>query len=314
MVPTREGPHRDEDISQLLRGALGNTDFDYEALVSGAHQRAGRIRRRRAIATGAAVAVLGPALVGGAALVLPDLLPAGTQSPVVVAPAATTDTHTPSATPLTHDAVQTQSPAVQDPPWQESAPPMPEGGPEPENEDLPNAWTIPDARPTGVAALEELGAPQLWMNYPRVAPVMGMMVCDPPRVGGAEPVAGQSGDFFTDGADLQISYTVTGWQDSLAARDGLLEDGDLLCRWDLDPGEPQPFPGHEGDADYLVFSPEGSELSAAVVRQGDYLVAVTVQDDSTGGGAEDPGAQLAAEIAAKSAENLAALDPAHGRD
>ncbi|WP_109471721.1 hypothetical protein [Ornithinimicrobium cavernae] len=344
-MASQQGNRRDDDLSRALRGAVGSAEFDYAALVTGAHQRAGRIRRRRAIATGAAVAVLGPALVGGAALVLPEILPDGgsgsaltpagssdasgqtsaaptdtaaaTQAPPTdeaastVDPVPTDDAAVPTdeAAP-TDDAAVTTAPTAGEAPWQESAPPMPEGGAQPDNEDFPNAWQIPDARPTGVDALDGLGAPQLVMNYPRVAPVMGLMTCDPGRAGGVEPLAGQHFSHYADDqAGLIIDITVTGWEDSPAARDGLVQDAYTLCTWDSGVAEAQPFPGHESDEDYLVFAPEGSELTAAVVRQGDYLIAVTVRDASEGAAT-----QIAAEIAGKSADNLEALDPVHGRD
>ena len=50
-----------------------------------------------------------------------------------------------------------------------------------------------------------------------------------------------------------------------------------------------------------------SALAGALIRQGDYLVGVTV----TGGDA-DAATALAAEVADKTAANLAFLDPVHG--
>ena len=297
------GRSSDDDIREVLRGAVGTEEFDYEALVAGTHHRAGRIRRRRALATGAAVAVLGPALVGGAALVLPELLPVGSGS---VTPAGSTEAVGTTATPLPDDAAVTSTPAVLVP-WQDSEPPLPEGGFE-LNDSLPNAWEIPDARPTGVEALEDLGVPQLAMSYPRLAPVMSLMTCDPGRPNGAEPMAGQSFDFFSDsGEDLVIYLQVTGWADSTAARDGLVNDDYTLCTWDGDQGEPQEWVGHEHDEDYLLYAADGG-IAAAVVRQGDYLVAVTVSEGTAGQNAD-----VATEVAEKTAANLAVLDPAHGQ-
>ncbi|NLG22113.1 MAG: hypothetical protein GX555_11880 [Actinomycetales bacterium] len=301
-MASQDGGRGTESLRSVLHGAVDREQFDYDALVAGVHQRAGRIRRRRAVATGVAVAVLGPAAAAGAALVLPDILPGGDST--TIAPATRPD-EAPTTAPADDDAV-TADPT---PPWQDGAPPLPEGGFE-VNEDLPNAWEIPDPRPTGVAALDDLGMPQLAAAYPRTVPVMNLMVCDPGRTGGAEPEAGLSFDYFTDDPDDPvINLQVTGWEDSGAARDGLLDDDYLLCTWSPRPGEPQPWPGHEGDDDHLVFAPEGSDQVAAVVRQGDYLVAVTVQDT---GAAED--IELAREIAGKTADNLEALDPVHGPD
>ncbi|WP_114905630.1 hypothetical protein [Ornithinimicrobium murale] len=298
-------PGADDDISQMLRGALGDADFDYEALVGGVHQRVGRIRRRRAVATGVAVAVLGPALVGGAALVVPDLL--GEDS-TVVGPAATTDV----AMSTTEGPTEpTTEPTAQEPPWQAVEPPIPEGGAQPENEDFPNAWEIPDARPTAVDALDELGPPQLFMNYPRTVPVSGLMACDPGNPGGVEPLAAQHVSYFQqDARGPVIDITVTGWEDSDAARDGLVDDDYTSCAWDDRAGQVEAWPGREGDEDYLLVPGTERGLVAAVVQQGDYLVTVTVRDES------DPEAVtgVATEIASKTAENLEALDPVHGRD
>lgn len=307
MVQHRDMQGNDDDIERMLQGALGNADFDYDALISGTHQRAGRIRRRRAIATGAAVAVLGPALVGGAALVLPDML--GDEA-TVVGPAATTDAPVATSEAPTDAAEETVESTPEAPPWQDGEPPMPEGGAEPENEDVPNAWEIPDARPTGVEALEEFGAPQSLSNYPRTVPVMGMMTCDQGRPGGVEPLAAQNVTYYGEGVESQaIDIVVSGWEDSTAARDGLVNDDYTSCAWDAGVGQAQAFPGHEGDEDYVVFPGAEEDTSAAVVRQGDYLVAVTVR------GTEATAAtDIATEIASKQADNLEALDPDHGRD
>lgn len=303
MSQQHHGSRPDDDISQMLRGALGDTDFDYDSLVAGAHQRAGRIRRRRAIATGVAVAVLGPALVGGAALVVPDLL---SQDGNVVGPAATTDVAVETTQAPSQDDTE-ESTAT--PPWQDGEPPMPAGGPEPDNEDFPNAWEIPDARPTGVDALDDLD-PQLFMDYPRTAPVDGLMACDPGNPGGVEPLAGQSATYYVEeGSDRSIGITVTGWADSTAARDGLVNGDYTSCAWESAVGDAEPWPGQEGDEDRLVFSGADEGVAAAVVRQGDYLVSVTVHAEG-----QDEAVETATEIAGKQAENLEALDPEHGRD
>ena len=143
-------------------------------------QSSGRTRRRRALATGAAVAVFGTALVGGSVLIGDDALPTGGDTAVAAVPAAG-GTGGAEAAPAAVAAevsagpgsLETSaSPAAGEgsPPWQEGTPPLPEGGMDPENPNLPNAWKIPDARPTGVDHLESFGAPQLGMNYPRMVP------------------------------------------------------------------------------------------------------------------------------------------------
>ena len=335
MVSQRD--NNNDDFSAVLRSAVGSTEFDYAALIAGSQQRAGRIRRRRALTAGAAVAVLGPALIGGATLVLPEILPDNGSGTVL--PAASVDKSGPT---LTDDTSVTSASTASQAPWQDAVPPMPQGGPDPDNPDFPNAWVIPDARPTGVGELDALGAPQLLVNYPRIAPVMGLMTCDPGRVDGVEPVAAQHASLSPDDesgseqsgsaqSDLWIDITVTGWQDSNAARDGLRGDSYTLCTWDAQVGQAQPWPGHEGDADYQLYATDTPGEVAAVVRQGDYLIAITVQppsadtttvgttDDTTAGTAaakrlSRQSTDVAAEIASKMADNLEVLDPAHGRD
>lgn len=284
-------------IAGELREAIGEAQFDYPALVAGVHHRVGRIRRRRALVTGAAVAVLTPTLVGGTALVLPGLLPG--QSATVIAPAATGE-HDTSAAP--------ESPAT--PPWQEGAPPLPEGGLE--ATDSENAWRIPDARPSGVAYLDAFGPPKQGMNYRRTVPVSGVMACN---AGTADlvPLAGQSWYYYQSGASWDagaVDIQVTGWQDSRAARQALQDDTMTWCSRDT-PWQPLEWAEHAGDEDYLLHhaTAEGLQKGFAVVRQGDYLIAVTVTDT-----AGEVNAGVAAEIAAKTADNMMALDAVHGRD
>lgn len=303
MSQRQHGSRPDDDISQMLRGALGDTDFDYDSLVAGAHQRAGRIRRRRAIATGAAVAVLGPALVGGAALVVPDLL---SQDGNVVGPAATTDVAVETTQAPTQDDTEE---STAEPPWQDGELPMPDPEDDLGDEDE-NAWEVPDPRPLGVEALDDLGAPQQRLLGSNIAPVLRLMSCDPGREGGGSPIAGDHWMFFLEeGGGPSIDVTVTGWEDSVAARDGLVNDDYTKCVLDESAGEVQEWPGQEGDEDYLIVPGTDGATMAAVVRQGDYLVAVTV-----GGDSQDEATEIATEIAEKTAENLEALDPDHGRD
>lgn len=137
------------------------------------------------------------------------------------------------------------------------------------------------------------------------------MSCDPGHPGGVEPVAAQNVTYYEGGLDgLSIDIIVTGWEDSIAARDGLVNDDYTSCAWDDRVGQVEPWPGHEGDEDYLVFPGAEPDLVAAVVRQGDYLVSVTVRD----GAGSRSGTEIATEIASKQADNLEALDPVHGRD
>lgn len=326
MNPEFCGPpdRRDDDrLSAQLCRAVGAADFDYATLVDGVHRRAGRIRRRRALATGAIVAVVGPALLGGSAMVLPDLLPGGTNpmAPVETQVAALSDEATgdpaTQAEPLAQEQASTAPPTetgartAEEPPWQDTAPPLPEGGADEVDPD--NAWDVPDARPTGVEYLDALGPPARGGDYHLVVPVSGPMACD----GGQQrtsplPAAGQSWSYFHDDLAGEVNIQVTGWEDSATARDGLREGTMTYCIRDADGGwERFDWAGHEGDEDYLLYeaASNGIDYSFAVVRQGDYLIGVTVTDATM-----DARLEVAAEVASKTAENMQALDPVHGRD
>lgn len=291
------------NLEDLLRDSLQQVpDADYDALVAGVHRRAAAIRRRRVVTSGLAAAVLVPALtLGGVALLdrAPTTPPDGPVAPMIgTEPGPATE-----APPTT----ELPSPAPDDgPPWQDGELPLPEGGIE--TGTIPNAWDIPDARPTGVELLDDLGAPQHASDYPRIAPLTGVMACnDLGNEDGLEPVAGQSWSYWEQGPFRGVEITVTGWEDSLAAMQGLAEDS-LHCAWDDGARAQVEWLGHPED--YLNEPVEGTFAGwygIAAVRQGDYLVGVTVQhDDSTV-------AHLTAqEIAVKTAENLAVLDPEHG--
>ncbi|WP_114905632.1 hypothetical protein [Ornithinimicrobium murale] len=296
--------------------------------------RTGGNRSRRALAAGGAVAVLGAALVGGTALVLPDTPVFGADPAVSSAPASMTEepetvepTVQPVSVPVASDpaapaaepaglVAEPAAPAVDsEAPWQDTPPPLPEGGLLPENPDWPNAWEIPDARPSGVDHLDAFGAPRLAMNYPRMVPLPGVMVCNT-GAEDVEPLAGQNWMYYEDGTDLDsgvVDIVVTGWADSGAARDALRDGTMTFCVRNTPAGWVQhEWPGHEGDDDYLLYETvagAGHAHYMAVVRQGDYLVGVTVTDPTGPARAE-----VAAEIADKTADNLEALDPDHGRD
>lgn len=271
-----------------------------------------RVRNHRALAAGAAVAVLGGALVGGSTLIGPDeQADAAAGAPPISVAAGGGQSQSPaqpvvSAAPASNPA--SQRPA---PPWQEEAPPLPEGGMDPENPDWPNAWEIPDARPTAVDHLDDRGAPKQGMNYPRLVPVSGVMVCNT-GAEDVEPEAGQSWMYYVDDSweSGSVDISVTGWADSTAARDALRDNTMTFCIRDAQ-WQQLEWPGHEADEDYLLYEADnlGLEYGFAIVRQGDYLVGVTVTDTTGDGNAEAAG-----EIAAKMADNLEALDADHGRD
>lgn len=303
----RSGREPADELDEVLRRSLrdAGAGFDYDALVAGVHHRAHRIRVRRTVGTLAAAAVFGPALVGGA-LALPNLV----GDDVGIAPPAGTD-----------DTVATVT--EDGPPFQDGELALPPGGEE--FAAIENAWEIPDARPTGVALLEEWRSPQSLSNYPRIPVLMGLMVCDPGNPGGAEPLAGQAWH-YAPGEDESgsmwesVDIQVTGWADGEAAMEGLRDDA-LACRWDTGlKGEPlqaeMPWPGKADDPDYYLNEPfqfEGFDESvwvgAAAVQTGDYVIGVTVEHVD-----RETAVASAQEIADKTAANLAYLDPERAGD
>lgn len=319
-------------LDETLREALHSAPdgFDYDALVDGVHERAGRIRRRRTVGTLAAAAVLLPGLVGGGVLVT-NLIEeqAGQVTPGPAGPSDGSDQGLEDEAGTTDDATETrQDPTTQDPttqerttpPWQEGE--LPEAPPAEGGTASDNAWEIPDARPTGVEFLDQFGEPQQFLESPNMAPVMGAMICNlEDREDWTAPAAAANWSFFLEeGDNTSLDLVVTGWDDGVGAMEALRAD-ELFCSWDTDEDDESvqteiDWPGHDGDEDrYLneTYPAYGYlsdySVSVAVVRTGDYLVAVRVQD-------LDPEVAQAAstEIADKAAENLAALDPEHGRD
>lgn len=359
-----DGDHPvDYRIRPVLRELVSEQEFDYGTLVAGVHQRAGRIRRRRALVTGSVAAVVVPAL-GSAALVLPGVWgDPGGAPPAAVVSSDVSGSGGPLTTLGTDDALQTrQSPeptivdpsdpdqpatdqpatdqpdpeqpdpeqpgtdqpdpdqletdpqagVVQTAPWQDGEPPLPADGLDRSNSG--NAWEIPDARPTGVDYLEQFGAPQDGSDYARISPVDGVMACNT-GAEDAEPLAGQRWSYYHDDADSGAGSAylhVTGWQDSHAAFQAIRDDTMTYCERDTE-WAPVAWdgPGGEGGRDALLFEASGSGLEHgfAIIRQGDYLIAVTVTD-----GSGEINADVAAETADRMAQNMAALDPAHGRD
>lgn len=304
---------RDDDLRHLLRREVGAAEFDVHQLAAGVHLRARRLRRRRAITTGAAVAAIGSVLVGGTAVVLPSMLPGGIGT---VVPAAVTEVppgeHDGSspATALQTDSSLEEAAAAQpqSPPFQDSAPLPAEDGSDGGGAGPVNAWDIPDARPTGIAHLDGFGAPRQSLDYPRLAPLSGGMSCNTGVVD-VEPVAGQTWSYYTDSgfAGGAIDIHITGWDDSRLARDLIRDDAMTACVRATD----SQWHTVGASEDLLLYRADSGDLRLgfALVRQGDYLIGVTVTNT------DGPyNADVAAEIATKTAANLAALDRAHGRD
>lgn len=221
--------------------------------------------------------------------------------------------------------VTTGPPVADGPPYQDQEPPEPPDGTE--EGSLPNRIEIPDPRPTGVDLLDELGAPQLAHIYPRGVPLMGFLRGN--EVPGDEPHSSRYWSYFDPAAGMsskQVEIVLTAWDDSTGPMAQLRDEGsgyafDWVGLWGDGPSEEEPLPvidrwswtGHEDDAGRLLLTQQESGVpgitAGAVIRQGDYLVGVTVITAD-----QDESVAAATEIAEKSAANLAHLDPDHGQD
>ncbi|RIK17320.1 MAG: hypothetical protein DCC50_02100 [Acidobacteria bacterium] len=299
----RHDAPREVGLDDELRSVLGGSaeHFDYDALVAGTKVRARRMRRRRAVAQGAAAAVLVPTLVGAGFLLnssvrgSQDAVPAGPPTGQVLA--TQDDSAATSAPPALAEGPPYQDPAL-----------LPEVTPDAPNPDVPNRWELPDVRPTGIDFLDELGAPRYVAAYPRIMPLDGMIA----GTDGVEPHSGLSWYYFDGTNDMHqdtVEITLTAWDDSEQVMDAL-RAGEPVSRagWD---GRLQvrPWPAHHDDDHLLVdLVRRPMPTVGALVRQGDYLLGVTVQADSY-----EDAADVAGGIAERAAANLAWLDPDHGQ-
>lgn len=299
---TPQGLEGELDL-QLRRAVDDGADFDYAALVAGTRSRATRLRRRQTVTRAVAAAVLVPTLVGAGWIAGQTL--GGAPAQVELADTGETSTAPPT---------QEQTAAPDRPPYQD-VDVLPPVAPDEGNPDYPNAWPVPDARPTGVEFLDALGAPSFHLTYPRVVPLDIYLAARADD--GVEPVSGVSwgwGDGTNDLEQDTVAITVTGWEDSATALAQLRDDTLEFATWfDGFPTElpwPDGVDGADGIApeDRMLVSGEGVPGASAgvLVRQGDYLVGVTVN-----AGTEDEAVQVAVEIAGKTAANLLHLDAEH---
>lgn len=348
---------RKHDLDDELRAVLGaaqDADFDYDALVAGTKARAGRIRRRRALAQGVTAAVLVPTLVGAGWIIGTNL--GGSAQPGLDV-AGTTQTQEPTdqaqqTAEVTENVLVTEGvpdteeapvdeerrtpPPVGDPtlpPYQQTPPPELPDQDWPGEPALSNRAEIPDARPTGIAFLDELGEPPYGEPYPRTIPLDTFTGApeDTTEPGGVEPHSGMSWSFHDGTNEFRqptVTITITAWDDSEAAMHALRTDEptDVRYVW-LDrvprpdaPDElmevrsvPDPlhWEGYGDSEDHLLVLRSDHildmDLAGALVRQGDYLVGVTVQDFT-----EEGAVEAARQIAEQTAANLLYLDPVGG--
>lgn len=302
-------PRTRAGLDAELRGALGGAGehFDYDALVAGTKARAGRIRRRRTLARGVAAAVMVPTLVGAGFAINSSLDGLGRVSPAAQStdPAAVTQE---GIATTQEDVATTSAPVADGPPFQDGSL-LPEGPPVETNPDLPNRWQIPDVRPTGIDFLDAFGPPRMVSAYPRVVPLAGMLSSGQ----GVEPHSGVSWSYHDGTNTLEqdtVDITVTGWDDSVTAMAALRVDAPITdAHWD---GElmVRPWPAHH-DTEHLMVDIAARPMPTvgALIRQGDYLVGVTVRAETV-----EEAAAAAGQIAEQTAANLAHLDPEHGKD
>lgn len=317
-------------LEALLRSALATAGdgFDTRALVTATHRRAAVQRRRQALATTAATGLAAATLVATWPAVAP-----GEQLQQALAPAAHAPAEpvpAPTADPTGAAGVR----AVLAPPWQDGAPPQTleeqelgtTGG---EAEPSHGAWQIPDPRPTGVAFLEALGDPAAHFTGP-TGPVTGLVANGSAHEDGRQALAGRLWAYYRTspgGGDVigapGVEIVVTGWDDAASAMEDLRADR-LHYAWPPEGLAVGGWAGHEADPDRLVLGaaevvvrhlgrpepePTGSYRASAVVRTGRYLVAATVTAPSA-----TEAEAVSREVAGKTAENLAVLDPPRGTD
>lgn len=201
--------------------------------------------------------------------------------------------------------------ATVEPPYQDGTPPAPIGGME--TGSIPNQEVLPDPRPTGVRFLDALGAPMYGSLYPRMVPLMFFTGApdDEEGAGGMEPTSAADWMYYVEESryDRVADIVLTRWDDADAAMAGLRSGDGTVLAYLEQPLAERPWKGHAGDDDYLLVVDPDMHAAGALIRQGDYLIGVSVFGKNT------PQARKAAiEIAEKMAANLAVLDPEHGTD
>ncbi|MGO0575458.1 hypothetical protein [Ornithinimicrobium panacihumi] len=342
------------EFDKELRAALGSieeTDFDYDALVAGTKTRARRIRRRRAVTQGVTAAILVPTLVasgwaigkglGGSGLEAPDMAGTTATSTAEVPDDTAGDTADRTADDTVRETVEATGAPEQGttddsaadpslPPYQQVAPPAPLDPGDPGGSVYANEIEIPDARPTGIPFLDDLGAPQYRSDYPRKVPLMDFMLATGDEVKDVRTEPHSATEwFYFDGTNAidqpTVSIVITAWDSGADAMAAFREGGrsDYASSFgDLEPAadgtdeptfvhrapEPLPWAGHDGDEDYLLVGRQGTpagSTAGALVRQSDYLVGVAVNDASY-----ERALEAAGQIAEQTAANLAHLDPA----
>lgn len=279
------------DLEHVLRRSLQQSDpnVDYAALLDRVERRVTTHRRRRAVGTVAGAFAAAGIIAGGVVIINDQLL-----QPLESASAPSAIGEAPSA----------QEPAEDGTPWQNTTPP------EASDEVLisEGEWEIPDARPSGIAELDALGAPDSTIIDPAVSPLPLILTCSPADTAAGEvAVTGVNYNYTAEsdaGLDVDmVRISVTGWEDGSPGTDRLRDPG-FHCAWPGSGPEEVTWPG-AGDG--LLTAPvEGfgsGETVGAVISQGDYLVGVTVRGTDATAAAE-----LAVEIATKTAQNLEELD------
>lgn len=332
----RSGSVHDE-LRDLL-GAVDETSFDYDALVAGAKVRAGRIRRRRAIAQGVTAAVLVPTLAGAGWMISHNLTGGGEDRSVDIATRTSSPTEdSTSEAPAKVDAVTETEAAPEEttpeettgttaqepdePPFQDAAQ-LDEPVLGVDDQGIANQEELPDPRPVGFSPLDQysLGTAERYRNITPILNVTGMD--KGPGQGAAAHSVASWHYWDTVGGGGELTITLGLWEDSAFAMEQLTTGGvELQSSWlgpDGTTSAPtaQPWPEHEGDEDYFRTwqeqwgeDPFASHTGVGLIRQGDYLVSVSYQSE------DGPSAmEVASTIAEQTAANLLALDPERASD
>ncbi len=283
------GNDLEERLTAALTDGLRTGDVDVASLVAGARVGARRVRRRRRVAVGAAVAV-------GLALPLGAVGVAAWQQGERSADVASTPSET--GIRLTPSATTTPGTVTADP----TPPPAPEVDPTTLGPGE-NAVEIPlDVLPVQ----GDLPRPMVQLDATayRLIPVAMGQACNLDRAG-TEPIAGASDQWAEENSNrldqLDVSTNVTAYsrgQGAGAFAEATDDTG--ACRW-LDTGVTTGFTTAAGNAAFsrVVPGSGGQEAVQTVVTLGDVLVGVQVRAAPTGVDGLTLSRQLAETVAAR---------------
>jgi hypothetical protein len=303
--------HNDSDeelaarLDSALRTDLGLTSVDVGALLEGSRRRARRVRSQR-IAAIAAAAALVVAVPVSYELIRPEgqvvqpaaMLPSGSLTEM---PWSAQPTPTRPVTPVSIPSAQPSTPV----PIESKVTSKPRASMKATDSAV---YPIPDSVAFTAAELPD----GLTLNFDAASPkqptVIGQ-ICDPGNPDGARPITGRQWS-WVDGSgkmtSTSVSLIVTGWKGGTGkvAFEQLVADTGY-CRW-LDPQTAVAFSTTASDQSWSGTSVSSANSSLkygrAVVRLGDLIAGVQVQDASGTGAA----VKLAQSLAVASCKHLQA--------